>query len=114
MNNPFEILDARLSNIENLLLDIKHAPKETPTQSEYDRIDKIDEACKITGFSKSKIYKLTSQKEIPFKLRGNRLVFSRKELLAWLESKTIEPVKSNNNVLNSIAESAGKKERTAR
>jgi len=27
MNNPFEVIDARLSNIESLLLDIKHNPK---------------------------------------------------------------------------------------
>lgn len=26
MRNPFDIIDARLSNIENLLLDIKHSP----------------------------------------------------------------------------------------
>lgn len=32
MNNPFETIDARLSNIENLLLDIKHQPTlEPPT-----------------------------------------------------------------------------------
>lgn len=29
MNNPFEIIDARLSNIEKLLIDLKHKPKET-------------------------------------------------------------------------------------
>ena len=26
MNNPFEVIDARLSNIESLLLDLKHTP----------------------------------------------------------------------------------------
>jgi excisionase family DNA binding protein len=29
MSNPFELLEARLSNIENLLLDIKHPPQTT-------------------------------------------------------------------------------------
>lgn len=29
MYNPFEALETRLSNIENLLLDIKHKPEET-------------------------------------------------------------------------------------
>ena len=28
MNNPFEVIDERLSNIESLLLDIKHRPIE--------------------------------------------------------------------------------------
>jgi hypothetical protein len=32
MNNPFEIIEARLTNIENLLLDIKHAPKDQAIQ----------------------------------------------------------------------------------
>lgn len=29
MNNPFEIIEQRLSNIELLLLDMKHPPKES-------------------------------------------------------------------------------------
>jgi excisionase family DNA binding protein len=33
MTNPFEIIEARLSNIETLLLDIKHQPRqEEPTE----------------------------------------------------------------------------------
>ena len=36
MNNPFETIDARLSNIENLLLDIKHSEKAVmPTEKIY-------------------------------------------------------------------------------
>ena len=30
-HNPFETIDARLSNIENLLLDLKHPPKDKST-----------------------------------------------------------------------------------
>ncbi len=33
MTNPFETIDARLSNIENLLLDLKHIPKDTGSVS---------------------------------------------------------------------------------
>lgn len=29
MNNPFEVIEARLSSIENLILDLKHLPKES-------------------------------------------------------------------------------------
>ena len=32
MTNPFQTIDARLSNIENILLDLKHSPKDTATQ----------------------------------------------------------------------------------
>jgi hypothetical protein len=28
MNNPFEVIEARLSSIENLILDLKHQPKQ--------------------------------------------------------------------------------------
>ncbi|MEI6695538.1 MAG: helix-turn-helix domain-containing protein [Bacteroidota bacterium] len=83
--------------------------KQSPEVVEFDRITNIDEVSKIIGYGKSKIYKLTWKKEIPFKLMGNRLVFSRKELLTWLESQTVNPVSNKSNVLNAIAESASKK-----
>jgi hypothetical protein len=40
------------------------------------------------GFSTSKaqLYKLTSRGVVPFRKYGNKLLFSRKELLAWAES----------------------------
>lgn len=37
--------------------------------------------------SKGKIYQLTSQGSIPFGKYGNKLVFSRKELLIWASEK---------------------------
>lgn len=47
--------------------------------------------------SKAKIYKLTSSGAMPFRKYGNKLVFSRKELLNWAEQQTKSP-----NVLNSM------------
>ena len=43
MNNPFETINARLSNIEDLILDIKHAPKEDLSNKRYS----IKEAAEI-------------------------------------------------------------------
>ena len=87
MNNPFETIDARLSNIENLLLDLKHAPK--PTEDLPDRIT-IDEVCKITGLRKPTIYKMTSTGEIPcFRIGQGRLVFSRSELKKWMDTRIV-------------------------
>jgi len=48
----------------------------------------MEEACCITGFSESKIYKETMKRTIPFEKYGKRLVFSRKKLLEWMESRT--------------------------
>ncbi|MVM35875.1 hypothetical protein GO755_38025 [Spirosoma sp. HMF4905] len=42
MENPFEIIARRLSNIEDLLLDIKHRPSPGPTSQSLSRSKKID------------------------------------------------------------------------
>jgi excisionase family DNA binding protein len=55
--------------------------------------------------SKSKLYKLTALKQIPFKYFGRKIIFSRKELLAWMESLTM-PDSSAANVLQTLARSA--------
>jgi excisionase family DNA binding protein len=86
MTNPFEVIEARLSNIENLLLDIKHptkAPEPLP-----DRIT-LQDACELTGQSKGQLYKMTMLGTIPFSHFGKRLIFSRKALTEWMESRTI-------------------------
>lgn len=88
MSNPFEIIDARLSNIESLLLDIKHNPKppELP-----DRMT-LDDICVEFGFTKPFVYKETSvqgTKNMPCKRFGSRLIFSRKEIMEWMTDRTI-------------------------
>lgn len=58
--------------------------------------------------SKGKMYKLTSENKVPHRVYGNKLVFSRKELLVWAESQ----VKSKSNTMEtalSIARSARRK-----
>ncbi|WP_018479361.1 helix-turn-helix domain-containing protein [Pontibacter roseus] len=106
MNNPFENISARLSNIESLLLDIKHINNQTPPKP--DRCS-FDEALEITGLSKSKLYKLTASKEVPHKRYGNRLIFSRKELANWVEEQTVE--KSSNDSILALAASAKRKKK---
>lgn len=60
-----------------------------------DRIT-LDETCAITGLRKSTIYRLTMEDKIPFQKYGKRLVFSRKDLLEWIDSRTIgTPVASD-------------------
>lgn len=87
MNNPFDVLEARLANIESLLLDLKHTPK--PVEELPDRIT-IDEVCRITGLRKPTIYKMTSTGEIPcFRIGKAKLIFSRAELKKWMEARTI-------------------------
>ena len=58
--------------------------------------------------SKAKIYKLTSAGEIPCKTYGNKLVFSRKEILLWAENQT-KPKHDSSRVSLTISRSARRK-----
>jgi excisionase family DNA binding protein len=100
-----ELLLAKVENLENLL-----QSKQTPEVNVNDRIN-LDEACKVTGYGKSKLYKLTYSDGIPHKLMGSRLVFSRSELLSWLDTNTVTRQPKSKTVLSSIADSAAKKTR---
>jgi len=108
MSNPFEIIDARLTAIEGLLLCLKDSDgfgrsiKETPDRCYF------DDALEVTGLSKSKMYKLTASGEIPCKQFGSRLVFSRKELLEWVERKT-KPKHYHSEVILAVARAANRK-----
>ncbi len=107
MTNPFDVIDARLTNIENLLLDIKHDPKppELP-----DRMD-VEDLCRDFGFSKAFVYRETSTglKQMPCKRFGNRLVFSRKQILAWMAERTICKQAPSETVKKTLQKSAAKK-----
>lgn len=78
--------------------------KRSPEVVECERLN-LNEAVELTGYSKSSIYKGL----LPYKKMGKKLVFSRKELVAWMENQTVKPVSNNSIVLTAIAESASKK-----
>lgn len=60
-----------------------------PPATKPDRIDNVDEVAEITGLSKSKIYKDCAAGLIPCAHYGpRRLVFSRRELEAWMNERT--------------------------
>ena len=46
----------------------------------------IEGASKITGLSKSKIYKLTAKRELPHYKPCGKLIFKIPDLIAWIES----------------------------
>ncbi len=58
--------------------------------------------------SKAKIYKLTSTGKIPCKTYGNKLVFSRKEILLWAENQT-KPKHDSTKIGLALARSARRK-----
>lgn len=86
MHNPFEVIEARLRNIETLLLDLKHQPKAVHSSTQF--IEKplsISEASKFLNLSVSTLYSKVSRGELPVMKRGKRLYFSLPELIDYLK-----------------------------
>jgi excisionase family DNA binding protein len=86
MTNPFETIDSRLSNIENLLLDLKHTPKEKGnTQPEADELLTVQDTAKFLSLSVATIYDKIHKGELPVMKRSKRCYFSKFELIAYLK-----------------------------
>lgn len=84
MSNPFETIDARLSNIENLLLDLKHSNLEKHPES--DQLLTISQAGLLIDLSVPTLYGYVSRNAIPFSKKGKRLYFSKQELFDWIKT----------------------------
>ena len=93
MVNPFDEIEARLSNLENLLLDLKH---ETLPQLLKELINPGKRIVNIDGLmkahpsiatSKQTIYNWTSSGKIPHSKRNGRPYFDLDEIDQWLMSE---------------------------
>lgn len=52
----------------------------------------VEEACMLTGLSKSHLYKLTASRQVPhYKPHGKLIYFLRTELEQWMLSVPIRP-----------------------
>lgn len=85
MNNPFETLEARLSNIENLILEVKNQTKQSDPANDQDEFLTIPQAAKLLHLSVPTIYGKTHRNELPFMKRGKRVLFSKKQLIEYME-----------------------------
>jgi ABC-type enterochelin transport system ATPase subunit len=86
-NNPFEVIDQRLSNIESLLIDIKH--KSVNVSNEKKELSErilIKECSEITNLAEATIRTLAHFKKIPYHKEGKFLVFKRSEIISWLDN----------------------------
>jgi len=95
MNNPFEIIEARLSNIETLLLDIKHQPKWVESEKLQEKLLSVQEAAEFLNLTVPTIYSKVSKCELPVMKRSKRLYFSRDELVNYVKQgrkKTIDEI----------------------
>ncbi|PRY90852.1 helix-turn-helix domain-containing protein [Mongoliibacter ruber] len=85
MNNPFEVIEARLSSIENLILDLKHKPQTVEPTDQTEQLLTIQEAAEFLSLTVPTIYSKVSKGELPVMKRSKRLYFSRIELLQYLK-----------------------------
>lgn len=58
--------------------------------------------------SKAKLYKLTASDNIPCRKFGQKLVFSRKDILSWAEGQT-KPKNDQSEIIQTLARSARRK-----
>lgn len=87
MNNPFEILDARLRNIENMLLDFKQKPQAPAAKVvDEDVLLNVEQTAKLTHLKVSTIYEKSRKSEIPCMKKNNRLYFSKHRIIDWIRT----------------------------
>ena len=87
MSNPFETIDARLSNIENLLLDLKHTPKEIQlNEPEQPAFIGFDKACEFLDVAPRTLKGYIAAGTIPNMKKEGKIYFDREELVQWLRS----------------------------
>lgn len=75
MDNPFEIINARLENIENLLTNLAIKPKQERNQSEADVILNIQQAAEMLNLTKQTIYGLVHELKIPVSKKRTSTLF---------------------------------------
>ena len=97
MTNPFETIEARLSNIENLLIDLK-SPSKPLSNPIKEELLTIKQAAEMLSISVPTVYGYFHFRQIPCMKRRGRLYFSKSELLAWVQSgkrSTLDEIKAD-------------------
>lgn len=95
MSNPFESIDSRLSNIESMLLDLKHNTKCSDSLCDSTKWFDLKELCNYLPDKPSKltVYGWVSSHSIPFHKGTKKLRFLKSEIDNWLSNGKME----NNN-----------------
>ena len=86
MQNPFEVIAVRLSNIESLLLDIKHGelkPATPPQPATGKRYLNAAEAAAFMGIKLQTLYQ--NIEKVPHVKQFGKLAFLESDLVAYME-----------------------------
>jgi len=103
-----------MSQFERFIKDaVREANASTIKESEPEPSDRlnVDQACQLLNRTRSWLFKKTMLKEIPYSKFGSRLVFSRKDLQAWMEQRTV-PVLNPADVMSDRLAASAKRKRS--
>jgi excisionase family DNA binding protein len=98
MNNPFESIESRLSNIETILLDWKYKQNNPISENETEQLLTVQQVAEMLCLTVPTLYGFTQRNEIPFSKRGKRLYFSKQEIINWIKEgrrKTVKEIAEN-------------------
>ena len=71
----------------------------TPSRAPDKEVLTAADVARLTGYSISTVYKLTSERKIPFhkpEHKGRKLYFNREEILDWLQSESHPTIEQEN------------------
>ncbi|GEC80202.1 helix-turn-helix domain-containing protein [Flavobacterium aquatile] len=80
MQNPFEILESKLSNIENLLLQLREKPIEAEN-----KLLSVKEIAKLSGVSELTVRNWISDGKVKAKRIGRRMFIEQSQFISGLE-----------------------------
>lgn len=86
MDNPFEVLNQRLYNIETILSKLKQQNLKPILPAVEERPKDVKEAAAFLKISPQKLYILTSKRLITFTKPNKKLLFFESDLLNYLNS----------------------------
>jgi excisionase family DNA binding protein len=85
MKKPFNEIEERLNNIENLITELKNKPNQVEQKAASEQLLTIQEAAQFLNLTVPTIYSKVSKRELPVMKRGKRLYFSSIELMEYLK-----------------------------
>lgn len=83
MNNPFSVLESRLSRIEELILDLKYPSTTATPPPPADEFLSLKQAAEFLSIAPQTVYQ--NVKRIPHSKRFGKLFFRQSDLIAYLE-----------------------------
>ena len=86
MENPFEIIEQRLNNIENQLSELLKMAKAPILKEVTEEIMTVEQLSDYLTIARQTIYEKCSKKEIPYFKAGKRLYFKKSVINDWINS----------------------------